>query len=119
MLSNFSDGRELLMERQGKFHDHFTGWALAAVEPAAGLSIDGPGSRYGTVAIKFVHAMWIGKAGEQRFRFEGRAVIGLSRPRLSALRIAAIQAGHAAIHHNHCRGAAFCAQLRTFRKVRL
>jgi hypothetical protein len=37
---------------------------------------------------------------------------------LSALRIAAIQAGIAAIHHDHRGGAALRAELRAFRKMR-
>src|SRR5579872_7454088 len=40
-------------------------------------------------------------------------------PRLSALGIAAIQAGVAAIHHYHCSGAALRTQLRAFREMRL
>jgi hypothetical protein len=36
----------------------------------------------------------------------------------SALRIAAIQAGIAAIHHHHRGGAALRAELRPFRKMR-
>ena len=38
---------------------------------------------------------------------------------LSALRIAAIQAGIAAIHHDDGSGAALCTELRAFGKMRL
>lgn len=37
------------------------------------------------VAIKFVHAQWLGKAGEQRFQFEGRALARLNHPNIARL----------------------------------
>src|SRR5208282_4085545 len=42
-----------------------------------------------------------------------------SRSRSTTLGIAAIEAGHAAVHHDHGRGAAAGAQLRPFGKMRL
>jgi hypothetical protein len=37
------------------------------------------------VAIKFVHAAWLGKAGEQRFQFEGRVLARLNHPNIARL----------------------------------
>lgn len=37
------------------------------------------------VAIKFVHAAWLGRAGEQRFRREGRLLARLNHPRIARL----------------------------------
>jgi serine/threonine protein kinase len=39
----------------------------------------------GTVAIKFVHPSWIGKAGEQRFQQEGRVLARLNQPNIARL----------------------------------
>jgi eukaryotic-like serine/threonine-protein kinase len=39
----------------------------------------------GTVAIKFVHAAWIGQAGEQRFRLEGNLLARLDHPNIARL----------------------------------
>ena len=39
----------------------------------------------GTVAIKFVHAAWIGRAGEQRFRIEGDILGRLDHPNIARL----------------------------------
>jgi serine/threonine protein kinase len=39
----------------------------------------------GTVAIKFVHAVWIGQAGEQRFRVEGHVLGRLDHPNIARL----------------------------------
>jgi hypothetical protein len=45
--------------------------------------IDG---RYaGTVAIKFIHAAWIGREGEQRFRLEGQLLGRLDHPNIARL----------------------------------
>jgi hypothetical protein len=39
----------------------------------------------GTVAIKFVHAYWIGRAGEERFQSEGRMLGRLDHPNIARL----------------------------------
>ena len=39
----------------------------------------------GTVAIKFVHAAWIGRQGEQRFRLEGQLLGRLDHPNIARL----------------------------------
>src|SRR5262249_20738140 len=39
----------------------------------------------GTVAIKFVHAAWIGRNGEQRFRLEGQLLGRLDHPHIARL----------------------------------
>jgi serine/threonine-protein kinase len=39
----------------------------------------------GTVAIKFVHAAWVGHAGEQRFRIEGNLLGRLDHPHIARL----------------------------------
>src|SRR6185437_6687330 len=39
----------------------------------------------GTVAIKFVHAAWIGRQGEQRFRLEGQLLGRLDHPHIARL----------------------------------
>jgi serine/threonine protein kinase len=39
----------------------------------------------GLVAVKFVHAAWIGQAGEERFRIEGRLLGKLDHPNIARL----------------------------------
>src|SRR5579883_2100593 len=45
--------------------------------------------------------------------------VGRIALRLAAFRVAAVQAGHAPVHHDHGGGAALAAELRAFREVRL
>lgn len=47
----------------------------------------------GTVAIKFVHAAWIGRAGEQRFRIEGNLLARLDHPHIARLLDAGVLEG--------------------------
>ena len=47
----------------------------------------------GIVAIKFVHAAWIGRAGEQRFRTEGNLLGRLDHPNIARLIDAGVLAG--------------------------
>jgi eukaryotic-like serine/threonine-protein kinase len=47
----------------------------------------------GTVAIKFVHAAWIGRAGEQRFKVEGNLLARLDHPNIARLINAGVLAG--------------------------
>jgi serine/threonine-protein kinase len=47
----------------------------------------------GVVAIKFVHAAWIGSAGEQRFRIEGNLLGRLDHPNIGRLIDAGVLAG--------------------------
>ena len=47
----------------------------------------------GVVAIKFVHAAWIGSAGEQRFRIEGNLLGRLDHPNIARLIDAGVLAG--------------------------
>jgi serine/threonine protein kinase len=47
----------------------------------------------GVVAIKFVHAAWIGSAGEQRFRVEGNLLGRLDHPNIARLIDAGVLAG--------------------------
>jgi eukaryotic-like serine/threonine-protein kinase len=47
----------------------------------------------GTVAIKFVHAAWIGRAGEQRFRIEGKLLGRLDHPHIARLLDAGVLEG--------------------------
>src|SRR3984885_12987172 len=47
----------------------------------------------GVVAIKFVHAAWIGSAGEQRFRVVGNLLGRLDNPNISRLIDAGVQVG--------------------------
>jgi serine/threonine protein kinase len=39
----------------------------------------------GEVAIKFIHPAWLGRAGEQRFRLEGRVLARLDHPNIARL----------------------------------
>ena len=47
----------------------------------------------GVVAIKFVHAAWIGSAGEQRFRIEGNLLGRLDHPNIARLIDAGVLVG--------------------------
>src|SRR6185312_9174079 len=47
----------------------------------------------GTVAIKFVHAAWIGRQGEQRFRLEGQLLGRLDHPHIARLLDAGVLEG--------------------------
>jgi eukaryotic-like serine/threonine-protein kinase len=47
----------------------------------------------GTVAVKFVHAAWIGRAGEQRFHIEGSVLARLDHPHIARLINAGVLAG--------------------------
>ena len=53
----------------------------------------------GTVAIKFVHAAWIGRQGEQRFRLEGQLLGRLDHPHIARLLDAGVLDGDAALSH--------------------
>src|SRR5580698_3075281 len=73
----------------------FIGHRVGAYEIEAEIGRGGMGSvwrarradgRYqGTVAIKFVHAAWIGSAGEHRFQLEGNILSRLDHPHIARL----------------------------------
>jgi serine/threonine protein kinase len=80
---NFADGATLVGRRVGPY-------VIAAEIGRGGMGSvwrarRADGRYQGTVAIKFVHATWMGGAGEQRFRIEGNLLGRLDHPHIARL----------------------------------